>query len=119
MQIDKLIDNTMDNLKTIIDSNNIIGKPIVNGDLIVLPISKVSFGFVAGGGEYGAIYDDSETQLPYANASGAGVNILPMGFLVSQKNEIKFINTSDNMENDNKWAELLDAGMKIIKDAKK
>lgn len=119
MQIDRLIDNTMDNLKTVIDSNNIVGKPIINGNLIVLPISKVSFGFIAGGGEYGAIYDDDETELPYANASGAGVNILPMGFLVSQNDEIKFINTSEKSESDNKWAELLDAGMKIIKDARK
>lgn len=119
MQIDRLIDNTMDSLKTVIDSNSIIGKPIVSGDLIVLPISKVTFGFVAGGGEYGAIYEEKENELPYANASGAGVNILPLGFLISQNSEIKFINTNEKIERDNKWAELLDAAMRIIKDMQK
>ena len=53
MQIDKLIEGTIENLKSVVDSNNIVGKPIVNGDLVVVPISKITFGFVAGGGEYG------------------------------------------------------------------
>ena len=38
MQIDKLIDGTIENLKSVVDSNNIVGKPIVNGDLVVVPI---------------------------------------------------------------------------------
>ena len=85
MQIDKLIEGTIENLKGVVDSNNIVGKPIVNGDLVVVPISKITFGFVVGGGEYGSVYD-GEHELPHANASGAGVNMQPIGFLVSDKN---------------------------------
>lgn len=118
MQIENLIDNTISNLKSVIDSDNIIGKPIVNGDLVVIPVSKVSFGFVVGGGEYGEVYQTSNSNLPYANASGAGVNVSPIGFLISDKNQVKFVNILEENE-DSKWKDLISAGMKIVKDIKK
>jgi len=95
MQIDKLIEGTIENLKGVVDSNNIVGKPIVNGDLVVVPISKITFGFVVGGGEYGSVYD-GEHELPHANASGAGVNMQPIGFLVSDKNHVKFVSVDES-----------------------
>ncbi len=116
MQIDKLIEGTIENLKSVVDSNNIVGKPIVNGDLVVVPISKITFGFVAGGGEYGSVYD-AERELPHANASGAGVNMQPIGFLVSEKNSVKFVSV-DESQGDSKWSDLIQAGMKLIKDKK-
>lgn len=116
MQIDKLIEGTIENLKGVVDSNNIVGKPIINGDLVVVPISKVTFGFVVGGGEYGSVYAD-ERELPYANASGAGVNLQPIGFLVSEKNQFKFISVNDD-KGDGKWSDLVQAGLKLIKDKK-
>ncbi len=116
MQIDKLIEGTIENLKSVVDSNNIVGKPIVNGDLVVVPISKITFGFVAGGGEYGTSYD-SERELPHANASGAGVNMQPIGFLVSEKNHVKFVSV-DESQGEGKWSELIQAGMKLLKDKK-
>lgn len=116
MQIDKLIEGTIENLKSVVDSNNIVGKPIVNGDLVVVPISKISFGFVVGGGEYGSVVD-SDRDLPHANASGAGVNMQPIGFLVSDKNHIKFVSVYE-CKGDSKWSDLIQAGLKLIKDKK-
>lgn len=116
MQIDKLIENTIENLKCVVDSNNIVGKPIVNGDLVVVPISKITFGFVAGGGEYGSSVDAAR-ELPHANASGAGVNMQPIGFLVGDKNNVKFVST-EQCKGDGKWSDLISAGMKLLKDKK-
>lgn len=116
MQIDKLIEGTIENLKGVVDSNNIVGKPIVNGDLVVVPISKITFGFVVGGGEYGSVYD-GEHELPHANASGAGVNMQPIGFLVSDKNQVKFVSV-DESQGDSKWSDLISASLKLIKDKK-
>lgn len=116
MQIDKLIEGTIDNLKSVVDSNNIVGKPIVNGDLVVVPISKITFGFAVGGGEYGSTYEP-DRNLPYANASGAGVNMQPIGFLVSDKNQVKFVSVNES-QGDSKWSDLIQAGLKMIKDKK-
>ena len=116
MQIDKLIEGTIENLKGVVDSNNIVGKPIVNGDLVVVPISKITFGFVVGGGKYGSVYD-GEHELPHANASGAGVNMQPIGFLVSDKNHVKFVSV-DESQGDSKWSDLISASLKLIKDKK-
>ena len=114
MQIDKLIEGTIENLKSVVDSNNIVGKPIVNGDLVVVPISKITFGFVVGGGEYGSVYDSAH-ELPHANASGAGVNMQPIGFLVSDKNQVKFVSVEE-CKGESKWSDLITAGFKLIKD---
>ncbi len=116
MQIDKLIEGTIENLKSVVDSNNIVGKPIVNGDLVVVPISKITFGFVVGGGEYGSVYDSAH-ELPHANASGAGVNMQPIGFLVSDKNQVKFVSVEE-CKGESKWSDLITAGFKLIKDKK-
>lgn len=116
MQIDKLIEGTIENLKSVVDSNNIVGKPIVNGDLVVVPISKITFGFVVGGGEYGSVYDSAH-ELPHANASGAGVNVQPIGFLVSDKNQVKFVSVEE-CKGESKWSDLITAGFKLIKDKK-
>ena len=116
MQIDKLIEGTIENLKSVVDSNNIVGKPIVNGDLVVVPISKITFGFVVGGGVYGSVYDSAH-ELPHANASGAGVNMQPIGFLVSDKNQVKFVSVEE-CKGESKWSDLITAGFKLIKDKK-
>jgi len=51
--IESLMTTTMENIRDMIDVNTIIGEPISTQDgSTVIPISRVSFGFVAGGGEY-------------------------------------------------------------------
>ena len=58
----------------------------------VIPISRVSFGFVAGGGEYavrGGNHADSE--LPFAGGTGAGVTVQPLGFLVTNADQVRLL----------------------------
>ena len=51
--IEGLMNTAMSNIRQMIDVNTIIGNPIqtIPGTLIV-PVSKVSFGFASGGAEY-------------------------------------------------------------------
>ncbi len=91
--ISNLMDSAMKNLKEMIDVNTIIGEAIetVNGTVII-PVSKVSFGFVAGGSEFNGetvnqykkdgLDEDISYRLPFGGGSGAGVNITPVGFIV-------------------------------------
>ena len=68
---------TIDKIHEMVDTNTIIGQPITTPDGVTLiPVSKVSFGFGAGGGEYG------KTTMNFGGGSGAGVNIAPVAFLV-------------------------------------
>lgn len=107
--LDLLLKQTLDNLKTMVDTDNVIGKPIAGGDgSIILPVSKVSYGFVLGGGEYSETPPKTQTtSFPYASASGGGVSVTPLGFLICGR-EKKFLSV-DKTTDENKWVELLKA----------
>ena len=87
--IDGLMSTAMSNIKDMVDVNTIIGKPVTIPDgTTIIPISKVAFGFAAGGSEFGT---NQESKLPFGGGSGAGVTINPVGFLVASNNDVKFI----------------------------
>ena len=91
--IEGLMNTAMSNLREMIDVNTIVGDAIetINGTIII-PISKVSFGFAAGGSEFKGetldqykkegIDEDIIYRLPFGGGSGAGVNISPVGFII-------------------------------------
>ena len=80
--IGNLMQTTLENIKDMVDVNTVIGEPIptAGGDTII-PVSKVSFGFLAGGGEY-ELNQLPQSDTPFAGGSGAGVSVQPVGFLV-------------------------------------
>ena len=68
-----IIDTAMQRLKDVIDVNTVVGSIIVvDADTRVLPISKVSVGFVAGGGELNT-KSKKVAKLPFAGGSGSGL----------------------------------------------
>ncbi len=96
--IGNMMKTTMENIKDMVDVNTVIGEPIVcANDSTIIPVSRVSFGFVAGGGEYsGSDKSRSKTMpmedpLPFAGGSGAGVSVQPVGFLVVGKDSVKML----------------------------
>jgi len=96
--IESLMTTTMENIRDMIDVNTIIGEPINTQDgSTVIPISRVSFGFVAGGGEYSMNRHPArgeirtEEKLPFAGGTGAGVTVHPMGFLVCSESQVRLL----------------------------
>ena len=96
--IEGIMTTTMENIRDMIDVNTIIGDAITTADgCTIIPISRVSFGFVAGGGEYavqtGARPDPSHPQqdLPFAGGTGAGVTVQPLGFLVTGPDQLRLL----------------------------
>ena len=95
--IEGLMTTTMENLREMIDVNTIIGEPIATADgSTVIPISRVSFGFVTGGGEYACprkarAEDVRSESLPFAGGSGAGVTVQPLGFLVTNQDQVRLL----------------------------
>ncbi len=89
--IGDLMQTTLENIKDMVDVNTVIGEPIptVNGPTII-PVSRVSFGFLAGGGEYD-LNKLPETDTPFAGGGGAGVSVQPVGFLVVGPDGVKVL----------------------------
>lgn len=68
---------SMEKVKEMVDANNIVGEPITTPDGVTLiPISRLSYGFGCGGGDYGKNKEHSGA------GCGAGVRVEPMAFLV-------------------------------------
>ena len=88
--INGLMDTTLEKIKEMVDVNTVIGEPITSPDgTIIIPISKVSYGFASGGTDIRA---KKESMPPaFGGGSGAGVSINPVGFLAVYKGEVKFI----------------------------
>lgn len=102
--IENLMKTTMESLKSMVDVNTVVGDPVETKDgTVIIPVSRVSFGFVAGGGdEAGESGSPSQSQgdggqeesagLPFAGGSGAGVTVRPVGFLVvSSDKNVRFL----------------------------
>ena len=100
--IEKIMTTAMSSIKEIIDVNTIIGNPIeTSNGVVIIPISKVSLGFAAGGSEFkGETLDeytrkDKEEQaqyrLPFGGGSAAGVTINPVAFLIIEKDGVKLL----------------------------
>lgn len=83
--IENLMKTAMTNLKEMVDVNTIVGKPVSTADgSIILTVSKVAFGFGAGGSDFNVNGQKAEVQSlhPFGGGSGAGVSINPVAFLV-------------------------------------
>lgn len=100
--IEGLMNTAMSSIKDMIDVDTIIGEPISTGiDTLIIPISKVSFGFAAGGSEFKGEtineYSKKEKEeqvqyrLPFGGGSGAGVSIEPVAFLVVSNGMVKLL----------------------------
>ena len=103
--IDELMVTAMNSIKQMIDVDTIIGQPIKALDnTVIIPISKVGFGFAAGGSEFNDetvnIYNRKEKEenikyrLPFGGGSGAGVSINPVAFLIVQDDNVKLLEAS-------------------------
>jgi len=106
--IQGLMRTAMENLKAMVDVNTIVGDPVTTPDgTTILPISKVGFGFAAGGSEFtvdkeGGEREDSRiapfesrehssVSLPFGGGSGGGVSITPIAFLVVGTHGVKVV----------------------------
>ena len=113
--IEALMKTTMESIKEMVDVNTIVGDAVETHDgTVIIPISKVSFGFASGGGDYtnkdSSKEKDNEDKgskdkLPFAGGAGAGVSVQPVAFMVVGNGHIKLMpvdqkaNMIDNLIN--------------------
>ncbi len=81
--IDNLMTETMEKIRSMVDVNTIVGDPIHTPDgTTLIPVSKVTFGFGAGGSDFQSRNAKEQAPLCFGGGGGAGVSITPVGFLV-------------------------------------
>ncbi|WP_163971653.1 GerW family sporulation protein [Oceanobacillus halotolerans] len=94
--IQGLMTTAMENLKEMIDVNTIIGDPVESPDgSVIIPVSKLGFGFAAGGSEFSASNSSDET-LPFGGGSGGGVSVTPIAFLIVSEQGVKMVHLNEN-----------------------
>ncbi|MDN8587857.1 sporulation protein YtfJ [Chryseobacterium mucoviscidosis] len=106
--IQGLMETAMENIKAMVDVNTIVGDAVETPDgTVILPISKVGFGFAAGGSDFhvnegsskGGSGGSSTTEhassasvaSPFGGGSGGGVSIRPIAFLVVGKQGVHIV----------------------------
>lgn len=104
----------MESIREMVDVNTVIGDPVKTQDgSTIIPISKVSFGFVAGGGEYACGAQQSIANLPFAGGAGAGVSVHPMGFLICTSNGVRML-SADCASPVEKLVEMIPQALEMI-----
>lgn len=91
--LDGVLNNALDGIKKMVDVDTVIGEPIrANENVTLIPISKVSFGFAAGGSSFGKQPERDN----FGGGAGGGVKVTPVAFLVVTGNEVKVVSISEN-----------------------
>lgn len=100
--IDELMKTAMESIRDMVDVNTIVGDAVQTADdTVIIPVSRVAFGFAAGGGDFQGQKDSKsgsqDEGFPFAGGSGAGVTIHPVAFMVVGKNStIKLLPVEHN-----------------------
>ena len=76
--IEGLMLTAMNSIQDMVDVNTIIGEPIeTSNNIVIIPISKVSFGFAAGGSEFNEEtideYIKKEKDMVYINVGSISI----------------------------------------------
>ncbi len=96
--INDMIANAMEKIKTIVDSSTIVGESIQAPDgTTIIPISKVTVGFVVGGGEYADLSARRVgNHFPMTGGSSGGMSVSPVGFLIlTSDGDVDFVNVEN------------------------
>lgn len=102
--INDLLDISLENITKMVDVSKVVGQPIrVDEKNILIPVSKVVFGFGAGGSEFSTKQSGkafnmelSDELYPFGGGSGGGINISPVAFLKINDGEMKIMTVEKN-----------------------
>lgn len=94
--IERVMDNAFVKMKGLISADTVVGRAVVTVDgTSIIPVSRVTMGFLTGGGEYSDLSRENYSEYPFAGGSGAGVSVSPVGFLVSDGKCVKLVGVDD------------------------
>ena len=106
--VNELMEETIQRIRQAVDANTIVGQPIQAGEVTIIPVSKVSFGFGTGGSE---LDGKGPQPHPLGGGGGAGVKVTPVCFLVVSGTNVRVLPTAPYPESS------LDRVLDLIPDA--
>ena len=86
-KVEGLMGVSVEKIREMVDANTVIGTPVVQGDVTIIPVSKISYGFASGGSD---LPSKSASEL-FGGGAGAGVNITPVAFLTIKGGEVNIL----------------------------
>lgn len=111
--IGSLMDTTMEKIKEMIDVNTIIGEPITSPDgTLIIPVSKISYGFAAGGSD---LPTKKENKDCFGGGSGAGVTIQPVAFLTVYQGDVRLVSVDREEGTADKLVNMIPDVLKKVK----
>lgn len=91
--INGLMETSLRNLRSLVDANTVIGQSITTPDgTVIIPVSKVSFGFASGGSDI----PTAKASEPFGGGAGGGVSVQPMAFLVVKDGKVELLQINDS-----------------------
>ena len=104
MQLESILKNVLAELREMVQTETVVGKPIHAGDSVVIPVSKVSVGFGGGGGTRAEKSKDDKND---GTALGGGASIEPVAFIVITNGKAQLLSLTAKEENFN-WGKVVD-----------
>jgi sporulation protein YtfJ len=90
-KIPEIIRSSMENIRSMVDANTVIGDPIVAaGNVTIIPVSKVTIGFAGGGSDF-VSKNLNNQENPFGGGAGAGVKVAPIAFLVVKEGNVRML----------------------------
>ena len=88
----QIIDTAISKIGEVVDVNTVIGEPIaLQGDVTIIPFSKVSVGFASGGTEFSGKRPSPDGKAYFAGGNGAGVTMAPLGFIIVEQGKARVV----------------------------
>ena len=105
----EMMNASLEKIRAMVDVDTVVGKPITTPDgTTVIPVSNVSFGFGAGGTDWG-----KESKQNFGGGAGAGVSVTPLSFLVISENGVRVVPVEPS-ESESTADKIIDAVPKVI-----
>lgn len=92
--ITDLLNVSMNKIKEMIDANTIIGTPIIENGVVIIPVSKLHLGFVSGGSDIKP--NSSKEEVLFGGGAGGGFGITPIAFLVINQDEVNLLSIDES-----------------------
>ncbi len=109
METTELLGNIAENIKKSFSADTVIGTPIRGNGFTVIPICKSVMGFASGGGEQKGKSAIKNTASPIG-AGGGGASVSPLGFLVIDECDVRFI----KIDGGDKWSDCLEGILELF-----
>lgn len=102
--VESVLSGALDGLKKLVDVDTVIGDPIaVNEEITLIPISKVSCGFISGGSGFGT----QPQKAHFGGGAGGSVKVTPLCFLVVNGENVRMLPVSATDSGTDKLVDLL------------